>query len=222
MSAAIVVPLAALTKAPLPVSDPSGSVAASAHDEAALDDLARMVRSGAEGSWLVEYTVRREAAGREPYESSVVAASAPPSRIVTDGETLTATIGARSFACTLTENGSTCSEAAPSSVEPGGAGALLDAATGGERYAVTRADPRVVAGERTECFRFAAPAYVAPAFPREAEYCYAPDGLLLAASVERAGETDTRTATRVERGIGSTDLLELLDPFDAGEPTGPG
>lgn len=223
MSAAIVVPLTALTEAPLPGSGPAGSEAQRVHDEAALADLERLVRSGAEGSWLVEYGVRREVVGRAPYESSVVAASVPPSSVVTDGETMTATIAERSFACTLTGSGSTCSEAAPPSpVDPVGAGALLDAATGGGRYSVTRAEPRMVAGEPTECFRFAAPTHVVSTFPREAVYCYTSDGLLLAASIRREGETDTRTATRVVRGIGSTDLLELLDPFDASMPTGPG
>ena len=213
VSALVVLPIAALARAALP--DRVGAERGAhqkVHDPLALKALLRLVESGDAAAWRVEYVVKRETQGREPYESDVVAANVPPSRVVTDGETLTAVISDRTFACERTDEGATCSEEGVPAQE-GTARELLSEVAGDGRYAVTLEPRRNVAGEAAECFGFTSPGTGA-AYPVEAEYCYATDGVMLYARVVRENEVDSRTAERVERGIGIEDLLHLLDPFE--------
>ncbi len=221
VSAAVVLPMLAFTAAPLPERDEPGTEAPESDPEA-VEALTRLVERGREGAWLVEYVTERTRSGGGSRSGSVVAANVPPNSLVTDGETLTAKIGGRSFACARLEAGSRCAEGATQSGDGVDLGEVLAGVAGPGRYAVTASPRRSIAGEVGECFELAAaPASSVPAgLARDAELCYARDGVLLAARVERGATTDTRTAESVERGIDEDDLLALLDQFEMSAPRG--
>ena len=208
-------PLAAVTEPSLPEGS-APREAVTVNDPKALEALTRLVERGRAGAWLVEYVTERNPTDGESRTGLVVAASLPPSTVVTDGETLTATIEGRSFTCVELKAGSSCAEGAPSA--PGGEDVreMLAGVTGPNRYAVTRSRPRSIGGETSSCFEVKAT--TAASMPRglirAAELCYANDGVLLGADVESGMTIDTRTALRVVRDIGEDELFDLLDGFD--------
>jgi len=218
-SAVVMVPLVVLTEAPVPEETARRSASA-VNDPEAVEALARLVERGRRGSWLVEYATERSPVGGETSAGRVIVASLPPSSVVTDGRTLTATIDGRSVTCVEPGEGPRCAEGAA----PGGPDIreMLGGVTRRDLYAVTRSRRRSAGGEGSACFDLIATESnrVPGALIHEAELCYARDGILLAARVESGMTIDTRTALRVERDIGEDDLLGLVDEF--GLPPSPG
>lgn len=220
-SVAIIVPLAVLTELPVPESA-AHRTAVVVNDPEAVEALARLIESGGRGTWLVEYATERAPVGGESRSGRVIVSSLPPSSVVTDGETLTATIDGRSFTCVKSGPGPSCADGAPSVPDVPDIREMLAGVTGPDRYAVTRLQRRSIGGENASCFELAStgPTSVPGVLIREAELCYASDGVLLAARVESGMTIDTRTGLRVERDIGEDDLLDLVDAFDV--PLSPG
>lgn len=83
-------------------------------------------------------------------------------------------------------------------------------------YAVTDDGSRTVAGEAASCFAVERRSEVpVPGATRSARYCFASDGVLLSAEVERPGSVDDRTASHVARVVDEGDVTALLDEFGA-------
>ncbi len=220
VSAVALLPTVAFTESPLPGRDQAHPTAG-ASDPEAVAALSRLVALGAEGPWMVEYETERVLAGGGSRAGRVVAASLPPSSIVTDGEFLEATIDKRSFSCARLDTGPICSEGEP---QPDGApdlGALVVGVAEPGRYVVTRSGGRSIAGESAECFELNVAASSIPSgMVRDALLCYAADGVLLSAHVATGTAVDERTAVIVERDIDRGDLVDLLDELDV--PVSPG
>lgn len=219
VSAAVVLPLLALTESPLP-EHVSTALEAAVNDPEAVSALSRLAELGGEGSWLVEYETERSVTGGASRTGRVIAATVPPSSVVTDGETLEATIDARSYSCARLDTGPICSEGEPRTEGAPDIGAVVAGVAGTDRYAVSRAEGRSIAGEPADCFELdaAEEASLPGGMVREAVLCYAVDGVLLSARVATGTATDGRTALRVERDIDRRDLIDLLDGFDAPAP----
>lgn len=216
-------PLAAFTSAPLPKLAAVGP-AVPANDPEAVRALARLVRLAREGAWMVQYATTRTRAGVGVRTGSVVVASSPPSSVVTDGDTLTATIDGRVFDCERVDAGTRCAEGPPASGQEADIGRVLAGVTESGRFAVTRSEPRSIAGEQAQCFELLATATMSGAgdLVRDAKYCYARDGVLLAVRIEAPTATDARTAVSVRRDIVRRDLMALLDRFEVPRSTGSG
>lgn len=194
---------------------PGGAATATGSD--ALDRFVGLLDDGRRASALVTYSFERTLGDGRALEGEIVAVQRPRFTVVSGMGTLSARSGDRQLSCTETGARSGCLERAAGSA---GETDLLDtfgAVTRAGHYAVVDDGRRTVAGEEAECFAVERVSEApTPGAARAAWYCFAPDGVVLWAEVERPAGVDTRIATEVRRPARDADAEELLDDFGAG------
>lgn len=78
-------------------------------------------------------------------------------------------------------------------------------------YALRPGEPRIVAGEQTECFVLQLrPGWTMGSFGERSEYCYSTDAIPLYVATDRVGVTDVRAARVVARTVTDEDFELLL------------
>jgi hypothetical protein len=177
-------------------------------DPAVQARLLHLAAAGERGAWIVRYDVKRVRAGLALSER---ASEARKGNVhVTRGATsVDVDTGVASYSCTLVDNsvecldGSTPSKAlAPSEV--------LAVLFRQHAYVVRQAAPRVIAGEKAECFAVLSAGPVFPNIGDRAEYCFGSDGVPLRTELALASGKNERVATSVRRNPSADDMSALV------------
>lgn len=194
---------------------PRGAASTAGSD--ALDRFVGLLDDGRRASAAVTYSFGRALADGRTLEGEIVVVQRPGFTVVSGMGALSARRGDRQLSCTGAGARSGCLERAAGSAGATDPLETFDAVTRAGHYTVVGDGRRTVAGEEAECFAVERVSEVPrPGATRAAWYCFARDGVVLRAEVERPAGVDTRIATTVRRPARAADADALLDGFGAG------
>jgi hypothetical protein len=179
-------------------------------DPAAARELVALMRAGEGASWLVTYDFTRTLPNGSKLRQVMREGRTPALHVLASGSAMTVERGNQTYVCNLVANRSSCD------ATPGGralpASEVLRVAVSVGAYAVRPLPGRVVAGQKSRCFRvFATGSATLPDLGTDTDMCVFTDGVPSSQRIVRTtGVVDERVARSVKRGV-ATSAIEALE-----------